>query len=487
MTAVVQAAEKNADRHPNILMILVDDLGKEWLEPFGSNCMLTPAISNLAQRGIVFNNAYSMPQSTPSRVALLTGQYPYHNGWINHYDVPRWGHGANFDASINPCYPKILQKAGYKTCVAGKWQINDFRLEPDAMEKAGFDSYCMWTGAEKDNEKISDNRYWDPYIHTKEGSKVYKGSFGPDLYSDFIVNFMKEHQKEPMFIFYPMTLTHVPFVHTPLDMKAKTRYEKHRAMVTYTDYIVKKLMKTLDELDLTKDTYIIFTTDNGTASEVVGERNNEYVRGGKTFLSQNGINAPMIVISPKSDKHRSSNALVDFTDIYPTILDLAGIPCKDKRIDGRSFVDIIRGTDVKSKRKYALSMGGLSACIGEDDRVHNFCSFRERAIIGLQYKIYLSTERKINRVYDLVNDPFEKKNLIDDHVVFDTVTVLFKSEIEKLPLEDNNPMYQKIVPTVHNESVEILNKMSQRAKKNHKEFLGVATHEEYIQFINSEK
>lgn len=481
-----KVSETRSTKLPNILMILVDDLGKEWLEPFGSNSMLTPAINSLAEQGTVYTNAYSMPQSTPSRVALLTGQYPYHNGWINHYDVPRWGHGVNFDSSLNPCYPQILKKLGYHTCIAGKWQINDFRLEPDALEKAGFDSYCMWTGAEKDNEKVSDSRYWDPYIYTKEGSKVYKGLFGPDIYSDFIVSFMKEHRHEPMFIYYPMTLTHTPFVATPLNREAKTRNERHRAMVAYTDYIVKKLMTTLDDLDLRKDTYIIFTTDNGTTSAVVGERNHEYIRGGKTYLSQNGINAPMITICPQSEKHHVSDALIDFTDIYPTVLDLAGIKNTDSRIDGHSFADIIRGTTNIGKRQYALSMGGLCATIGTDDRVHNFCSFRERAIIGQRYKLYLTRAREVSRIYDLINDPFEKENLIDNQELLSKVIASFQEEINNQPVKDNDPIYHKIIPTIYNEPAEHLNRMSQGAKKRHKDFLGVSTQKEYLEFIHSE-
>jgi len=131
----------NKTDKPNILFILLDDLGKEWLDVYGADSLQTPTISKLAKEGILFQNAYSMPQCTPSRVALLTGQYPWRNGWINHYDVPRWGHGARFDPEKNPSFAKIMKKAGYSTCATGKWQINDFRVTPDAMVKHGFDDY----------------------------------------------------------------------------------------------------------------------------------------------------------------------------------------------------------------------------------------------------------------------------------------------------------------------------------------------------------
>ena len=73
----------------------------------------------------MFNNVYSMPQCTPSRVTLLTGQYPFRHGWVNHWDVPRWGGRAHFDETMNPSLGIEMKKAGYVTAIAGKWQIDD--------------------------------------------------------------------------------------------------------------------------------------------------------------------------------------------------------------------------------------------------------------------------------------------------------------------------------------------------------------------------
>jgi len=202
---------------PNLLFIMLDDLGKEWVSEYGAEDIETRTIDRLAEEGMLFNNAYSMPQCTPSRVALLTGQYPWRNGWINHYDVPRWGHGAHFDADEYPGIARIMKEAGYVTCAAGKWQVNDFRLDPEVMLKHGFDEYCMWTGAEGGNEEASQQRYWDPYIHTSGGSRTYEGRFGEDVFSDFIIDFMSRHRNEPMMIYYPMCLPHGPLTTTPLE------------------------------------------------------------------------------------------------------------------------------------------------------------------------------------------------------------------------------------------------------------------------------
>ncbi len=104
-------------KQPNVVLILVDDLGKEWIEQYGAEGIKLPHLQELADQSVIFNRAYSMPQSTPSRVAIMTSQFPYNNGWINHYDVPRWGHGAQFDVENNPCFTQEVRDNGYKTCV----------------------------------------------------------------------------------------------------------------------------------------------------------------------------------------------------------------------------------------------------------------------------------------------------------------------------------------------------------------------------------
>ena len=474
------------NKQPNFIFILVDDLGKEWISSYGATEVNTPNIDRVALQGIKFNKAYSMPQCTPSRVALMTGQYPYKNGWINHYDVPRWGHGAKYDPDKNPAFAKELRKAGYKTCVAGKWQVNDFRLEPEAMVNAGFDDYCMWTGYESDNAP-SANRYWNPYIHTKAGSKTYKGKFGPDVYSDFIINFIKKNKKQPMCIYYPMVLTHTPFVHTPNEPNVKTNFEKHKAMVRYTDFIVGKIVKSLDELDIRDNTYLIFTTDNGTTSAMIGKRNKVYVRGGKTYLTENGINAPFIITGPGKLKGIESDALVDFTDIYPTLLDLAGVKHNSGyNIDGKSFANILSGKDKNGSRNWALSMGSHVAKIGKDGRVNNYFSFRDRIIRDEKHKIYVDTLKQIYRIFDMENDPYETQNLISEKNMTEVLSK-FQSILNDIPKQDNNPKYKKLLNSLYDIPVEEINKKSERSHKNLKNMRPLATEEEFYKVVNNKK
>ncbi|MCD6354579.1 MAG: sulfatase-like hydrolase/transferase [Prolixibacteraceae bacterium] len=429
---------------PNILFIMLDDLGKEWVETYGADDVKTPTIDKLADTGLKLENVYSMPQCTPSRVTLLTGQYPWRHGWINHYDVPRWGHGGRFDPEMNPAFAKYVRDAGYKTCIAGKWQINDFRIEPDILNKVGFDEYCMWTGAEGGNVEKSQKRYWDPYIHTKEGSKTYKGQFGDDIFSDFIIDFMKRNKNKPMMIYYPMCLTHGPLTTTPAEPNAP-REEQHKAMVRYTDIILKKILTALDALKIRDNTIIFWTTDNGTSGNIIGHLNGNPVRGGKTYLSENGVNAPFIVNCPGLvPQGKISDALVDFTDMLPTFCDLAGakLPA-DFVIDGHSFAPLILGKTNDSKRNWIMGLGSNAAKI-ENGRIKNAFVYRDRAIRNKRFKAYVNTSGEIYEIIDLENDFYEQNNLIDS----DDVQILkakneFQKVINKIPKKDNNPIYKK--------------------------------------------
>lgn len=463
---VENASQEEPDR-PNIIFILADDMGKEWVSGYGADDILTPNLDKMAETGMQFNNVYSMPQCTPSRVTLLTGQYPYNHGWINHFDVPRWGHGAKFDPAMNPTYAQFLRDAGYKTAATGKWQVNDFRLEPDLMVQAGFDDYFMWTGAEGGNVEASQKRYWDPYIHSKEGSKTYPGEFGPDLYNDFIIDFLRENKDEPMAIYYAMTLPHGPLVHTPAEPDVTEKMDKHKAMIHYVDILVGKLLNELDELGIRQNTIVFFTTDNGTAGSIVGSRNGINIRGGKTFLTENGVNAPMIVSCPGTIPSGTiSNALVDFTDMLSTFAEIAGVPVPDNyQTDGFSFYKTLLDPSKENDRKWVLAMGSLSGNVGEDGMIKNWFTFRDRAFRDKQYKVYVDTLKQINRIFDISNDIMEENNLIDIHSEeISDVLDYYQKIIDGLPDEDANPKYEKLDSIIYSVPIEKLEKSFEKTR-----------------------
>jgi len=423
---------------PNILFVMVDDLGKEWIKCCGGGDIETPNIDALAAGGMRFTNAYSMPQCTPTRVTLLTGQYPWRTGWVNHWDVPRWGVGY-FDWKHHTTFAGVMRGAGYATAAAGKWQINDFRLTPDAMEKHGFDEWCMWTGYETGVPK-SGKRYADPYINTRQGSKTYAGEFGPDVYADFLIEFMGKHKAEPMMLYFPMALTHGPLTNTPAEPKADNR---HKAMVRYTDALVGRLVKALDKLKIRERTIVIFTTDNGSGGGQRGTLNGRKVRGGKGKESELGCCAPFIVNCPGLvPKGAVTDALTDFTDMLPTFAELGGAKLPDKLpLDGKSVAKVMLGQAKDSTRQWIMALGHGPAKL-DAEGVRGKVDYATRVVRDKRFKVWVGSDRRIIRLHDLKADPFEETNLLGgDEAAHKAAAKKFQAVIDAMPAKDARPKY----------------------------------------------
>jgi len=445
MSAAVADTKEKIEK-PNILFILADDLGKEWISAYGAEDIKTPNIDELANQGIRFDNVWSHPQCTPSRVSLITGQYPYRNGWVNHWDAPRWGQGY-LDWQQNQSIAKIMKDAGYATAAAGKWQVNDFRIEPEAMTKHGFDDYAMWTGYET-GVPASAERYWNPYIHTKKGSKTYPGEFGEDIFSDFLLNFVEKNKAQPWFAYFAMNLPHSPYTTTPHKSKLDNNLDKHKAMVEYADFILAKMIKRLEEMGERENTIIIWTTDNGTNKSLVGTLNGRKVRGGKQKTTENGINSPFIISSPGLvPTGVISDTLIDFTDMLPTFADLADTEIPDDyKLDGKSFAPYILDEQQDGSRSSILSMGGMNEAQVSEQGIENKFAFRDRVIRDKRYKLYVNATQPLSyeKLVDLQTDPEEKINLINSK---DPKIIAAKDALIKVaqaqPERDNDPKYRK--------------------------------------------
>ncbi len=427
---------------PNILFIMLDDLGKEWISCYGAENIKTPNIDALATTGMKFHNAYSMPQCTPSRVSLLTGQYPWRTGWINLWDVPRNGI-AYFDwkQPENMTFARMLKKAGYTTAAAGKWHVNDFRVEPQAMKKHGFDDWCMWTGYESNN-RPSRRRYHHPYLNTPQGSKTYKNQFGPNIFADFLVDFMDKHRDKPMMMYYPMVLPHVPFINIPGKPKTKSFLQRHINMVEHVDSLVGQLISALDRFGLRDNTIVFFTGDNGTTPKITGNINGHKIAGGKKTKLESGVCTPFIVNCPNMIPSKETHALTDFTDMLPTFMELAGenIPPAPS-IDGKSIAPLLLGNNQDSGRDWIMSMGHGPARV-DDKGVRGQFDFASRVIRDKKHKVWVNKNRAIFRLHDLKSDPYEQKNLLNSHQPEHVAALKkFQAILDTMPEKDARPKY----------------------------------------------
>lgn len=434
-------------QRPNLVVILADDLGPEWVGCYGGEDAPTPRIDQLAAEGLRMTGAWSMPKCTPTRVTLLTGQYPFRHGWVNHWDVPRWGGGCHFDAELNLIFARVLRDAGYRTAIAGKWQIDDFREEPADLGRHGFDDWCVWTGYE-DGNPPSGERYHDPYLHTKAGSRTHKGSFGPDEFTNFLADFAREHRDEPFLLYYPMVLPHGPLVAPPSEPDASTPRAKFRAMVGHVDACVARLTDALDELGLAERTYVIFTGDNGTDRGMRNRIGPREVRGGKGLLGENGVWTPLIVRRPGTvPAGASSAALWDTTDLFPTLCALAGIdPPADWTLDGHDLSLVWHGTDPHGPRNFAFTMGGGTAR-RTPDGIHPAVAWANRAIRGPRYKL-IAEDRAPAHLYDLQDDPGETTDLVasaDPTIAAERQRLL--AIVRAQPLRDASPRYAPLPDT----------------------------------------
>ena len=345
-------------RKPNVVLIMADDVSWEAFSCYGAEDYKTPNIDALATRGVRFAHCYSTPICTPSRVEIMTGQYSFRNythfGYLNPEDKTI-GH--------------LMQSAGYQTAIAGKWQLNGlYNNLPGSDDsrrplEAGFHESYLWqvtTGKQLKNG--GGERFWSPPLERNgviETVEDNAGKYGPDLMCDFLCDFMDRNRSKPFFVYYPMVLVHNPFVKTPDTIgndprtQAANKAPKDKdlqkenfiAMVEYMDKIVGRLVEKVQAIGQEENTVILFTADNGTNRSITSRWHGQDIKGGKGGMKDMGTHVPLVASWPgKSPTGVVSDDLVDFTDIYPTFADAAGVSLgNDDPVDGRSFLPQVSG------------------------------------------------------------------------------------------------------------------------------------------------
>ena len=345
------------ERPPNIILIMADDVGWEAFGCYGAEDYQTPNIDRLASEGVRFAHCYSTPICTTSRVKLMTGKYNFRNYTHFGYLDPR-----------EKTFGHLLQQAGYKTAIAGKWQLNGLSNslpghdDSSRPAQAGFDESMLWQlTTNRGRDKRGGERFWNPPIEhngkflTKE---MNRGKYGPDMFCEFVCDFVERHQDQPFFVYYPMVLVHNPFVPTPDTLGDCSRDTANRpprdkagkkenfvAMVRYMDKIVGRIVRKVEETGQLENTIILFTADNGTNTSIVSRWNGRDIRGGKAGMKDMGTHVPLVA-SWKGHTPAGvvSDDLIDFTDFYTTFADAAGVaPGEDDPVDGRSFFPQLTG------------------------------------------------------------------------------------------------------------------------------------------------
>jgi arylsulfatase A len=341
--AIATGCETNTQKQeaPNIILIMADDLGYECLGIYGSEQYNTPVLDRLAEQGMYASHCIAQPLCTPSRVKIMTGMYNYRNYYAFDYLHPD-----------SYTFGNLMKEAGYTTAIAGKWQLNGVSYQKpgwDDMDRPhhfGFDEYCLW---QVTRPKQEGERYSEPLIY-KNGKKMagLEKSYGPDVFRDFSLDFIEQNKDRPFFLYYPMVLPHDPFVPTPASDTWESsigKYEQdttyYRDMVEYIDLIVGSIDQKLHELGIRDNTLLIFTSDNGTPTEIFSMTPSGLLQGEKGILSEMGTRVPLIISWPgvikKTIAHRG---LVEFTDFFATFAELVNV---NKPSDGISLLPLLKG------------------------------------------------------------------------------------------------------------------------------------------------
>jgi len=398
---LIPAAE--AGGRPNLVLIMADDLGYETIGANGGTSYRTPVLDKLAATGVRFTHAYAQPLCTPTRVQLMTGLSNVRN-YINF-------------GSMDPratTFAHLLRRAGYATCIAGKWQLG---RDVDLPKRLGFDEYYLWQHTRRPP------RYANPGLELNGVERDYSnGEYGPDLINDLALDFITRKKDQPFFLYYPMLLTHAPYQPTP-DSKtwnpkavgenvnqAKAHFGD---MVEYMDKLVGRLVARLEALGLRDNTLILFLGDNGTGRGTTSLMSQREIVGGKGTTTDAGMHVPLIANWPGTIASGGvCHDLVDSTDFLPTLLEAAGEkPAGDLKLDGRSFWPQLRGQRGQPREwLYAWY----------SPRQNNDLTVREFAF-DQRYKLYRN-----GNFFDRQSDPAEAKPLRVPELSGEAATVAAK-------------------------------------------------------------
>ncbi|QOJ19154.1 MAG: sulfatase [Phycisphaeraceae bacterium] len=344
------SAPGGADPAPNIVFILIDDLGWTDLGCQGSGYYETPNIDRLAAQGVRFLNHYHAQNCTPTRAAIMTGQYPTRTGIYGVGTLAR-GDEAHRKMEVPENVTRLpldrrtiadaLKAAGYATGMFGKWHLGSGpRYHPS---QRGFDEAIVSMG-----EHVN---------FTTMPEVDHPGDqFLVDFLTERSVDFIERHKDRPFFLYLAHYSVHAP-LEAPHDLAEKYRGKEpigghsnpvYAAMIEYVDHSVGRIMAKLDELQLAGNTLVIFTSDNGGVGgyddRFDNYTDNAPLRSGKGTFYEGGLRAPLIVRWPGvTPAGATCEAVTTHVDFFPTTLEAAGAAAPETQtLDGLSIVPLLR-------------------------------------------------------------------------------------------------------------------------------------------------
>jgi len=436
--AVTAGAVFGAPARPNIILIVIDDMGWSDSAVYGSTFYQTPAIDRLAREGVRFTNFYAAGSvCSPTRASLMTGRYPARIGvtdWIGGEDAGLLQPPKNLDhlPLEQETIGEAFTAAGYATGYIGKWHLGTGAYMPGAR---GF----AFTKAV--NNAGQPAAYFFPYkdekweaVNVPDLGDGREGEYLTDRLTDEAIGFVERRRDQPFFL----VLSHYA-VHTPLQAQAdlKVKYESkgaalygkdpaparserdaftkvrqdhptYAAMLESVDRSVGRVLESIDRLRLAENTVVVFVSDNGGLSTLLSPRANAPtanlpLRAGKGWLYEGGIRVPAIIRGPGvKTPGRVIDAPAITNDLYPTLLALAGLPARPaQHLDGASLVPLLNNTGPVTR----------DALFWHFPHYHGSGSRPSSAIRAGGWKLIEWLEDGRVELYNLARDPGESRDL----------------------------------------------------------------------------
>ncbi len=342
-------AQMSENTSPNIVIIMIDDLGRGDIGCYGNEVIRTPHLDNLARQGMRLIDAYSAgPMCSPSRAALLTGRDPNRVGVYDWIPPDHFMYLPENEITI----AQLLWDAGYQTCHVGKWHLSWIKEGPDQPQPNDY-GFEYWFSSQ------TNHPHRHPSDFFKNGQPVGKiEDYSCQIVTREAVNWLRD-VRNPGRPFFQFVCYHEPHEHIEPPPEWKEKYAEYGvkapyyATVAHLDDAIGKYLAALDEMDLAQNTLLIFTVDHGPARFNWGVFERSYgtpgpLRGFKRQLYEGGIRVPTLIRWPGyTESGQVVSEPICGTDILPTICDLLEIPVPDDRpIDGVSFLPIFKGKPI---------------------------------------------------------------------------------------------------------------------------------------------
>lgn len=363
------AADKSGTPPPNFILINIDDLGYADIGPFGSVLNRTPCLDRMAQEGRKFTSFYAAPVCSPSRASLMTGCYPKR---VLPIPLVLWPGAA---VGLNPAehtVAELLKQVGYATACIGKWHLGD---QPEFLPtRQGFDYYFgipysndMGPAEDGANSSLGEPirpRKEISYLPDEDSKVGIKGNPQPPMpllenekviervrareqttlvqrYTEKATHFIRTHKSKPFFLYLAHTAVHFPF-YPGKDFQGQSHNGNYGDWVEEVDWSVGQILNTVRELNLSRKTLVLFTSDNGGGA---GVSLNAPLRGFKNSTWEGGLRVPTIAWWPEHiPASTATEAIVGMFDILPTFVKLAGgrLPA-DRKLDGCDIWPMLAG------------------------------------------------------------------------------------------------------------------------------------------------